>query len=149
MMRKTLLFTSLFAMLGTEALAFNPVGSSNVPIQVPRDQNLRDPEYASVPIERIENAYGNQVLMNNGSFRIVCGFQQIIVNPTDNRNFLTRLLYPKKQYVYENTHSCRKVYERTPEYSPSYWVYYRMYGVLYKVQMRHKPQNRYIQVRVN
>ena len=148
-MRKTLLFTSLFAMLGTEALAFNPVGSSNVPIQVPRDQNLRDPEYASVPIERIENAYGNQVQQNNGYYTIKCGYQQQIVNPTDNRNFLTRLLYPKRQYVYENTHSCRKVYYTTPERSPSYWVYYRMYGVLYKVQMRHKPLNRYIQVRVN
>ena len=148
-MRKTLLFTSLFAMLGTEALAFNPVGSSNVPIQVPRDQNLRDPEYASVQIERIEDVNGNQVQMNNGSYRIVCGYEQQLVNGTDNRNFLTRLLYPKRQYVYENTHSCRKVYERTAEYSPSYWVYYRMYGVLYKIQMRNKPQNRYIQVRVN
>ncbi len=149
--KKLLLTTSALALLliSTPAGAFNPVGSSRVPIQVPRDQNFRDPEYASVPIVRIENVYGNQVQMNNGYYTIKCGYEQQIVNPTDNRHFLTRFLYPKKQYVYENTHNCRKVYQGTPEHSPSYWVYYRMHGQLYKIQMQHKPQNAYIQVRVN
>ena len=149
-MLKTLLYTSVIAFtLSNTAEAFQANGSSRVPFKVQRDQNLRDPQYAQVPIVHIENVYGSPVQMNSGYYTIKCGNEQVNVNPTDHRNWFTRFVHPKQNYVYEHQYNCRKVYEVQQDYSPSYWVYYEIYGQMYKIQMADRPVGRYITVRVN
>ena len=150
MMLKTLLFTSAIVLgLTSTAAAFNANESSRVPFKVQRDQSLKDPQYAQVNILKIENVYGNRVNQNTGYYNIKCGNQQVLQNPTDGRNIFSQWLFPKQNYVYENQYNCYKVNVVEPNYSPSYWVYYEMYGQIYKIQMRNKPVGRTITVRVN
>jgi len=149
-MLKTLLYTSIIALtLSNTAEAFQANGSSRVPFKVQRDQNLRDPQYAQVNILKIENVYGDRVNQNTGYYTIKCGNQQVLQNPTDGRNIFSQWLRPKQNYVYENQYNCYKVNVVEPNYSPSYWVYYEMYGQMYKILMRNKPVGKTITIRVN
>ena len=149
-MLKTLLYTSVIAFtLSNTAEAFQANGSSRVPFKVQRDQNLRDPQYAQVNILKIENVYGDRVNQNTGYYTIKCGNQQVLQNPTDGRNIFSQWLRPKQNYVYENQYNCYKVNVVEPNYSPSYWVYYEMYGQMYKILMRNKPVGKTITIRVN
>ena len=149
-MLKTLLYTSVIALtLSNTAEAFQANGSSRVPFKVQRDQNLRDPQYAQVNILKIENVYGDRVNQNTGYYTIKCGNQQVLQNPTDGRNIFSQWLRPKQNYVYENQYNCYKVNVVEPNYSPSYWVYYEMYGQMYKILMRNKPVGKTITIRVN
>jgi len=83
--------------------SFEVSGSSRVPTIVPRDQNLRDPQYVSARVISAEPAY-KVVYYNNAG--LVCGHEQVPINTTDNRNFLQKILFPRGPVYTETQYNC-------------------------------------------
>ena len=147
--KKLLLTTSALALLliSTPAGAFNPVGSSRVPFQVPDNQNLRDPEYIRVPIVDIRTLSGRPVGYSNAS-KIKCYYENVRVNDVDNRSMISKFLRPMTP-VYKQEHNCYKVPVYGGTFTEGYVVTYEHRGRYFEYQTQTKPHGRFVRIMGN
>ena len=104
----TLILTAQTAF--TVSYGFEVSGSKRVPTQVPRDQNLRDPQPYQARILNIERAYEHSTNMQ--ATQPKCFYERAAINPDDNRNWLTKVLNPRGPVQYEDQRNCYSNYEQ-------------------------------------
>lgn len=146
---KLVLTTSALALIlvATPVGAFNPTGSSRVPIQVPNNQNLRDQEYIRVPIVDIKTLSGKPVGYSTAS-KIKCYYENVRVNDVDNRDMFSKLLHPMTP-VYKQEYNCYKVPVYGGKFDKGYIVTYEHRGQYFEYQTQTKPHGRYVRIRGN
>jgi len=127
------------------AHGFEVEGSRRVPIQVPRDVNLRDAQPVRVRIVAVEKAYEErQHTVGNTK----CYYEKRVVETTDNRGFLTKLINPSQGgKVYENQYNCyNEPRTTTRRRAAGYIVTYQRFGRHYRKLMLNRPRGKYITV---
>ena len=131
--------------LNKNVQAFEVEGSRRVPIQVPRDVNLRDAQPVRVRIVAVEEAYKEkQHRVGNTQ----CYYEKRVVETTDNRGFLTKLINPSRGGpVYENQYNCyNEPRTTTRRRAAGYIVTYQRFGRHYRKLMLNRPRGKYITV---
>jgi hypothetical protein len=128
--------------------SFEVQGSYRVPWQVPKNQNLRDPQPVRVPIISVEEKY-ETVLERMGDLK--CQQEWVQNNPVDYRNFLTQWLFPSTNNYYEPQYNCYDTYGVVEKRVFSGWlVTYMLYDQYYQVLMQTRPDSfeRYLTIMV-
>jgi hypothetical protein len=131
--------------LNKNVQAFEVEGSRRVPIQVSRDVNLRDAQPVRVRIVAVEEAYKEkQHRVGNTQ----CYYEKRVVETTDNRGFLTKLINPSRGGpVYENQYNCyNEPRTTTRRRAAGYIVTYQRFGRHYRKLMLNRPRGKYITV---
>jgi len=134
--------------LNKNVQAFEVEGSRRVPIQVPRDVNLRDAQPVRVRIVAVEEAYEEkQHRVGNTQ----CYYEKRVVETTDNRGFLTKLINPSRGGpVYENQYNCyNQPTTATMRVEVGYIVTYQRFGRHYQKFMYNRPYGKYITIMSN
>jgi|MDTE01.2.fsa_nt_gb hypothetical protein len=125
---------------------FEVQGSKRVPTLVPRDQNLRDPQWVSVRILKVEPAYSEHFYNDAG---LKCGYEQHAINPNDNRNWLVKMFNPRGPVHYETQYNCYNStgVQRQTVFA-GYMVTYDYNGRYYHKLVSTRPNGRYIKILV-
>jgi hypothetical protein len=130
------------------AHGFEVSGSSRVPFKVQRDVNLRDAQPVRVRIVAVEEAYEEkQHRVGNTQ----CYYEKRVVETTDNRGFLTKLINPSRGGpVYENQYNCyNQPTTATMRVEVGYIVTYQRFGRHYQKFMYNRPYGKYITIMSN
>ena len=131
------------------AHGFEVQGSRRVPVQVPRDLNLRDAQPVRVRIVAIEDAYTERQETFAGPNK--CYYEKIAVETIDNRGFVAKLINPSTGgTVYENQYNC---YTNPKTVTMKVWsgyvVTYQQRGRYYQKFMQKRPRGKYITIMSN
>jgi hypothetical protein len=131
------------------AHGFEVQGSRRVPVQVPRDLNLRDAQPVSVRIVAVEEAYEERHITMADNNK--CYYEKIAVETIDNRGFVAKLINPSTGgTVYENQYNCyynpKKV---TRKVWIGYIVTYQHFGRHYQKLVYKRPRGKYITIMSN
>jgi|TARA_R110000803_G_scaffold77658_2_gene142505 hypothetical protein len=130
------------------AHGFEVSGSNRVPVQVPRDVNLRDAQPVRVRIVAVEEAYEERQ-ETYGTDK--CYYEKRAVETIDTRGFLTKLINPSTGgTVYENQYNCYTNPKTvTMRVEVGYIVTYQRFGRHYQKFMYNRPHGKYITIMTN
>ena len=131
------------------AHGFEVQGSLRVPIQVPRDLNLRDAQPVRVRIVAIEDAYTERQETFEGPDK--CYYEKMAVETIDSRGFLAKMINPSTGgTVYENQYNCyTNLQTETQQVWSGYMVTYQHFGRYYQKFVYNRPRGKYITIMSN
>ena len=139
----TLVLTSQTAF--TISYGFEVSGSKRVPILVPRDQNLRDAQPVQARIISVDEAFEHHNIVQAAPHK--CFYEREAINPTDSRNWLTKIINPRGPVHYETHRNCYAQHEQVVQrVFVGYIVTHEAGGQVGRTFTTSRPRGRYITI---